>query len=76
MNHHQPAAARTISRAHPMIASDHDEGGKRPSPFFSITLEFMMFQSRCRAMGFDQRDILNLAKVLADLYLEAADHGK
>ncbi|TIN78348.1 hypothetical protein [Mesorhizobium sp.] len=81
MTNTQRAEARTQSRAQrraEMSASacDLDEDGcKKPSPYFPITLEFMHFQSRCRALGFDQKDILKLAKGLAERFLEAADHG-
>lgn len=61
------ASARMHSRA-----EDDDAGCKAPSPLFPITFEFMQFQARCRAMGFAQRDILELAKALAERYLEAA----
>ncbi|TIQ42541.1 hypothetical protein [Mesorhizobium sp.] len=43
-----------------------EDGCKPPSALFPISFEFMLFNARCRAMGFDQRQILELAKRLAE----------
>ncbi|TIL64495.1 hypothetical protein [Mesorhizobium sp.] len=61
----QRAAARTHCLAHKPLEAINDDC-RKPSPLFPIMLEFMQFQSRCRALGFERSEILKLAKALAE----------
>lgn len=49
-----------------------EEGHQAPGPLFPIIFEFMQFQARCRAQGFAAREILELAKRLAERHLDEA----
>lgn len=44
----------------------YEEGCRMPSSLLPVTLEFLAFQSRCRALGFQETEILKLAKALAE----------
>ncbi|TIO04563.1 hypothetical protein [Mesorhizobium sp.] len=63
----QRASARTHSRAHkPLEEIAISDDCRKPSRLLPITLEFMLFESRCRALGFERSEILKLAKALAE----------
>ncbi|PAQ05212.1 hypothetical protein [Mesorhizobium temperatum] len=63
----QRAAARTHCRARkPLEEIAINDDYRKPSRLFPVTLEFMLFESRCRALGFERSEILKLAKALAE----------